>query len=62
MEDGRYWSWRVFGIPATGHRVDQVSKGVCRLVFEVPVFGAPYVIVCCIALHRIVRLLLRHPA
>jgi hypothetical protein len=57
MEDGRYWSWHVFGMPATGHRIDQLSNGLCRLVFQVPVFAAPYIIVCRIAMHRIARIL-----
>ena len=57
MDDGRYWSWHVFGVPATGHRLDWVGKDVCRLVFQVPVFAAPYVIVCRIALHRITQIL-----
>jgi hypothetical protein len=56
MDDGRYWSWHLFGVPATGHRVDRVGEGVCRLVFQVPVFAAPYIIVCQIALHRIARI------
>jgi hypothetical protein len=34
-----------------------VGKSVCRFVFQVPVFAAPYVIVCRIALHRITRIL-----
>ena len=57
MVSGRYWSWNVFGVPATGHRVDPLGKETCRLVFEVPVFAAPYAIVCRIALHRIARIL-----
>lgn len=57
MDDGRYWSWHVFGVPATGHRVDRVGKGICRLVFQVPIFAAPYIIVCQIALYRIGRIL-----
>jgi hypothetical protein len=59
MDNGRYWSWHVFGVPATGHRVDRLGKGVCRLVFQVPIFAAPYVIVCRIALHRITRIVRR---
>jgi hypothetical protein len=39
-----------------------VAEGTCRLVFQVPFFGAPYVVVCYVALHRIARLLLRQPA
>lgn len=57
MDDGRYWSWEVFGVRATGHRVGSVGENVCRLVFEVPIFAAPYIIVCRIALHRIARIL-----
>jgi hypothetical protein len=57
MKQGRYWSWHVFGVPATGHRVDRLAEGTCRLFFLVPVFGAPYIVVCKIALHRIARIL-----
>ena len=42
----RYWSWRVFGIRATGHRVEKLAEGLCLLTFEMPIFGAPYAIVC----------------
>jgi uncharacterized protein YndB with AHSA1/START domain len=47
------WAWRVLGIPATGHRVEPVKEGVCRLVFEVPIVALPYTVVCQIALKRI---------
>jgi hypothetical protein len=57
LDCGRYWSWRVFGVPATGHRIDRLGQDMCRMIFEVPVFAAPYVIVCRIALHRIARIL-----
>jgi len=57
MDDNRFWSWQVGGIPATGHRVDRLDRGGCRVVFRVPLFAAPYVIVCRIALHRISRIL-----
>jgi hypothetical protein len=56
MDEGRYWSWHVFGLPATGHRVERVGKGVCQLVFQVPIFAAPYAIICGIALRRIAQI------
>ncbi len=51
--DGRYWSWKVAGIPATGHRVEPLGGDACRLSFEVPVLAAPYLAVCRIACRRI---------
>jgi len=57
MTHGRSWSWQVLGIPATGHRVDRIGRDGCRLVFQIPFFGAPYIIVCRMALHRISRVL-----
>jgi uncharacterized protein YndB with AHSA1/START domain len=47
------WAWRIFGIPATGHRVEPVKAGFCRLVFEIPILALPYAVVCQIALQRI---------
>jgi hypothetical protein len=55
FEPGHRWSWRVAGIPATGHRVEATSDG-CRVVFEVPVPVAAYAAVCQVALRRIARL------
>ena len=57
FEPERYWSWRVLGVPATGHRVEQVTEGLCRLTFEVPLFGAPYIMVCRKAISRIAAVL-----
>jgi hypothetical protein len=57
FEIDRYWSWRVLGIRATGHRVERLAEGLCRLTFEVPIFGAPYVIVCREAVARIAKTL-----
>jgi hypothetical protein len=54
---GQYWRWRVGGIAATGHRVDRIEAERCRLVFEVPVWAAPYAMICGLALQRIARLL-----
>lgn len=47
-----YWSWRVAGIPATGHRVETLDSHRCQLTFEIPLFAAPYTAVCKIALAR----------
>jgi hypothetical protein len=56
-EEGRFWSWSVAGIPATGHRVEPQEDGFCQLTFEVPVLAAPYAYVCKIALDRIAEML-----
>lgn len=53
FEDGRYWSWRVAGVPATGHRVEPLGRNRCRLRFEVPTLAAPYLAVCRVACRRI---------
>jgi hypothetical protein len=53
---GRAWRWRVAGIAATGHRVEPVDGGRCRVVFEVPAWAAPYALVCRLALRRLSRL------
>lgn len=54
---GRRWSWEVAGIPATGHRVEALGPGHCRVVFEVPLLAAPYLAVCRLAAERIRRIL-----
>lgn len=59
FDSGVYWSWRVLGIKATGHRLERLGESSCRLVFQVPFWAAPYLVVCNIALDRIVRLLNR---
>ena len=51
--DGRYWSWKVAGIPATGHHVESLGGGRCRLSFVVPWPAAPYLTVCRLACARI---------
>lgn len=56
-EEGRFWSWRVAGIPATGHRIRPREDGSCTLTFEVPLLAAPYAFVCKIALDRIAVML-----
>lgn len=42
FEAGRHWCWEVAGIPATGHRVEPLGPGRCRVVYEVPLLAAPY--------------------
>jgi hypothetical protein len=56
LDPGSRWTWRVAGVPATGHRVEPTSTG-CRVVFEVPLVAAAYAPVCLLALHRIERAL-----
>ncbi len=60
---GQYWHWKVAGIPATGHRVLSIGPSLCRVVFEVPVLAAPYLVVCRLAAQRIKNILEeeRHP-
>ncbi len=56
-EEKKYWSWRVSGIPATGHRVEPLGLDLCRLVFEVPLLASAYAPVCVLALKRIADIL-----
>jgi hypothetical protein len=56
LEEGRHWSWRILGMRATGHRVESLSTTRCQAVFQIPIFAAPYVIVCKVALNRISKL------
>ena len=55
FEAGRYWSWSVAGIPATGHRVVPESGG-CLVTFTVPWWAPAYLPVCALALRRIGQL------
>ena len=56
FEFERCWSWQVAGFPATGHRVEPAGRNCSLLVFQVPVFAAPYLLVCKIAMDRIARM------
>lgn len=58
FEAGRYWSWSVAGIPATGHRVIP-QEGGCLVTFTVPWWAPAYLPVCAVALRRIERLAAR---
>lgn len=52
----RRWGWKVGGVPATGHRVDEGPPGKSFVVFEVPLAAFPYGLLCLIAARRIARL------
>ena len=52
-----YWSWHVFNIRATGHRIESINANCCRLAFEVPLWAAPYVVICKLAADRMARCL-----
>ena len=34
-EEGRSWAWRVAGVPATGHVVEPIDEGHCRVDFVI---------------------------
>ena len=56
MEPGRSWHWRVANVSATGHRVEPVTPGSCRLVFEIPTWAVLYRPVCRKAAARIAQI------
>ena len=56
-EEFSHWSWKVASIKATGHRLIAHSEGVCILWFDTPIFAAPYILACHLALERIEKLL-----
>ncbi|WP_222919216.1 SRPBCC family protein [Natrinema sp. SYSU A 869] len=53
----RRWTWRVTGIPAAAHRVDDLGSDRCRIAFELPPHGTGYVPVCLRALENLEALL-----
>ena len=53
VEDERTWSWTVAGIPATGHRVVELTPGRSRVEFTAPWLLAPYVFVLRAALRKL---------
>ena len=60
FESGKAWSWRVFGIPATTHTVESLGAKHSRLLFGVPILAFPYLLVCLVAIRRLVALIERN--
>ena len=60
FEPGRYWAWRVAGIPAPHHRVEPVGD-CARVSIAVPWWAGPYLAVCLLALRRIDAMLTDGP-
>ncbi len=52
-EEMRYWSWRIWGVRATGHKIEPLDECRCNIIFEVPTFASPYLFICWIAIRRI---------
>lgn len=50
------WSWEVARIPATGHTVDPLGDGRCRVAFDMPLVAGGYAPVCRRALSRIANI------
>ena len=59
FESGKAWSWRIFGIPATTHTAEGRGANRSRLFFGVPLPAFPYLLVCLIAIRRLVALIER---
>ncbi|XVH31089.1 SRPBCC family protein [Haloferacaceae archaeon DSL9] len=49
----RRWTWRIAGVPATGHSVRERGARRCRVAFEIPLAAGWYAPVCRSALDRI---------
>lgn len=47
------WTWRIYHMQATGHRIKRISNDQCRLIFDMPLFMAPYWFICAFAVRRI---------
>lgn len=56
LEPGAYWTWRVAGLEATGHRLTPDPAGGTRVIFELPAWAFAYWPVCRTAAIRIARL------
>lgn len=54
---GQRWVWEVAGIKATGHRVESLGPGRCRVTFEVPLWAVPYLAVCRLAAEKLRKIL-----
>ena len=57
----RHWSWRVAGIPATGHTVTAQGRG-CRVEMSAPWWAAGYAPVLWLGLRRVRALAEARPA
>lgn len=53
FEPLRRWRWAVFGVEATGHEVISLGPTRCVVSMDMPLWAAPYVWVCAVALRRI---------
>jgi hypothetical protein len=60
--EGTYWAWKVSGVPATDHTVQQLSADTCRVGFGVPWPAVGYLAVCRIALQRLETMALEETA
>jgi polyketide cyclase/dehydrase/lipid transport protein len=47
------WSWRIYRMKTTGHRIKRIAHDKCRLIFDMPLFMAPYWFICAIAVRKI---------
>lgn len=56
FDPGRSWSWRVLGVPITGHVVEPLSESSSRATITLPCWAAPYAAVCQRALSKIARM------
>jgi hypothetical protein len=53
---GEKWSWRVAGVITTTHTVEAVNINKTRIGFSVPIYVAPYALVCDRAIANIGKL------
>ena len=53
VTEGRFWTWNVAGIGATGHWVTALADHRCRAEFTTPWVAAPYLAVLRISLRRV---------
>lgn len=51
-----FWSWRVGGVEATGHRIIKNTDNTSTLCFEMAWWYFPYLLICWAALNRIDKL------
>ncbi len=55
-EPGARWAWKVGGVDATDHCVEELGPHRCRAGFGVGWLAAPYLVICRVALTRISQL------